>query len=344
MLSPLCRAQSGRSSPLNASSTQSDSPDFIKDLIETRRRYREASGVTAETAQRSVRPGNRSPRTGSPGSPARRTSDQGEVVAPTTRPTASPLPAIRRSAAPARASALPALPPEASPAQEQDRPGVEKSEPPAASTESEPAYPVVERRVSAATPLPEAARQLFEDAMKAFAARDYESARLGFERVLELAPDHPVVLVNLGTVCWRLGESDQAIEYLSGAVSRDLNNAPAWLGLGIVRFESGDLAGAHAALAHAHYLDPRNPRANNYLGVTMTRLNHYDAAESFILDAIDADPDYAEAHFNLAVVYLRREPIAPELARRHYRRSVDLGGEPDAGVEAALQMEQRTDR
>ncbi|MFQ3577625.1 MAG: tetratricopeptide repeat protein, partial [Verrucomicrobiia bacterium] len=338
MLGPLCHAQSGRSPSGPAPSVQRDSPDFIKDLIETRRRYREAFGATGEATQRSTKPVNRSPRARTAGSQPRRLGEQSEASVPV--PARQPGSAARgqsssTTTAPPRRGVRPS---EALPRGEEIQ-AVENTEEEGAvsapAVESGPAYPVPERRQGGAVaPLPEPARKGFEEAMRAFAERDYESARRGFERVLEIAPDHPVVLVNLGTVCWRLGEIGRAIDYLAGAVSRDLNNAPAWLGLGIVRFETGDLPGAHAALAQAHYLDPRNPRVNNYLGVTMTRLNHYDAAESFILDAIDADPGYAEAHFNLAVVYLRREPVSPELARRHYQRSLDLGGEPDAGVEA----------
>ena len=52
--------------------------------------------------------------------------------------------------------------------------------------------------------------------------------------------------------------------------------------------------------------------------------------------ALELEPDYADAHFNLAVFYLQRRPPAVELARRHYLKARDLGAEPDAQVEASL--------
>jgi Tfp pilus assembly protein PilF len=52
--------------------------------------------------------------------------------------------------------------------------------------------------------------------------------------------------------------------------------------------------------------------------------------------AIELDPEYAEAHFNLAVFYLQRSPPAVELARRHYERALELGAAPDPDVERSL--------
>jgi len=47
-------------------------------------------------------------------------------------------------------------------------------------------------------------------------------------------------------------------------------------------------------------------------------------------------PEYADAHFNLAVFCLERNPPAVELARRHYREARRLGAEPDPLIEQAL--------
>jgi Flp pilus assembly protein TadD len=52
--------------------------------------------------------------------------------------------------------------------------------------------------------------------------------------------------------------------------------------------------------------------------------------------AIELDPEYAEAHFNLAVFCLQRQPPAVELARRHYQKALDLGAAPDPELETKL--------
>ena len=46
---------------------------------------------------------------------------------------------------------------------------------------------------------------------------------------------------------------------------------------------------------------------------------------------------YTRFQFNLAVIYIRREPPAIELARRHYRRAIALGAEADPDVERLLE-------
>ena len=52
-----------------------------------------------------------------------------------------------------------------------------------------------------------------------------------------------------------------------------------------------------------------------------------------MLDAIAANPDYADAHFNLAVIYATNQPPAKELAKQHYVKATSLGAEPDPSLE-----------
>ena len=66
-------------------------------------------------------------------------------------------------------------------------------------------------------------------------------------------------------------------------------------------------------------------------------LGWLDAAEAELQRAIELKPDYANAHFNLALMYLDRKPPARELARRHYERALALGAEKDDIVEEKLQ-------
>jgi hypothetical protein len=48
------------------------------------------------------------------------------------------------------------------------------------------------------------------------------------------------------------------------------------------------------------------------------------------------DPGYADANFNLAVLYLGRTPPLIELARRHYQRAIDLGAKHDPAIEKII--------
>ena len=55
-----------------------------------------------------------------------------------------------------------------------------------------------------------------------------------------------------------------------------------------------------------------------------------------MLEAIASNPDYADAHFNLAVIYPTAQPPAKELAKRRYARATSLGAQPDSSLEKLL--------
>ena len=82
--------------------------------------------------------------------------------------------------------------------------------------------------------------------------------------------------------------------------------------------------------------DPNDAVARNYLGVAAGRNRWFDAAEAELRRSVELQPDYADAHFNLAVFCLERDPPAVELARRHYQKALELGAVPDRLIEKAL--------
>jgi Flp pilus assembly protein TadD len=91
-----------------------------------------------------------------------------------------------------------------------------------------------------------------------------------------------------------------------------------------------------AAVAQAVVHAPDDPVARNYLGVAAGRNRWFDAAEAELRRAVELKPDYADAHFNLAVFCLERTPPAVELARRHYEKALECGAAPDPLIEKAL--------
>ena len=106
--------------------------------------------------------------------------------------------------------------------------------------------------------------------------------------------------------------------------------------LGVIYYDQNKLDRALAALAQAVLFEPKDARAHHFLGVTIGKKGWYLGAEDEMRKAIELNPDYAEAHFNLAVFYLQRSPPAVELARRHYQKALDLGAAPDPQVEKGI--------
>jgi tetratricopeptide (TPR) repeat protein len=184
---------------------------------------------------------------------------------------------------------------------------------------------------------PSEAQKAENAGVKAFQKGDLEAARKDFEKLLQLAPDNLIGLMNLGAVEYRLKLYAAAEKHLKRVVRLQPETAAAWLTLGVLYCDQDKLDAALAALSQAVLLDPKNPRAHNYLGVTVGRKGWYSGAESELQRALELEPDFADAHFNLALFYLQRDPPAIELARRHYARALELGAPPDPLVEKSLE-------
>ncbi len=184
--------------------------------------------------------------------------------------------------------------------------------------------------------VPEVAREAAAEGNAAFAHGDFERARRAYLKVVDLAPDNLLGLINLGVVEYSLKKLDEAESHLKRAVQLKIDAAPAWLTLGIIYLDQNRLDEALAALAQATLYDPRNARARNYLGVVVGRKGWIDGAQVELRRAVEIDPNYSDAHYNLAVFYLEGRPPSTELARRHYFRAIELGAEPDPEIEATL--------
>jgi len=184
--------------------------------------------------------------------------------------------------------------------------------------------------------LPSEAQKAQDDGVKAFEKGDLPVARKNFQKLLQLLPDNPVGLMNLGAVEVRLKLWNDAETHLKRVVRLQPDAAPAWLALGVLYCTQDKLDAALAALSQAVLLDPKNARAHNYLGVTVGKKGWYSGAEDELQKAVQLRPEYADAHFNLALFYLQRDPPAVELARRHYTRALELGAAPDPLIEKSL--------
>lgn len=195
----------------------------------------------------------------------------------------------------------------------------------------------------AASSVPSDPAKITAAALAAFAHDDLETAKKAFQKLLDLNPNDLTALLNLGTIERRLKHPEAAERHLKKAVRLEPDAAIPWLTLGVIYFEQDKLDAALAALSQAVYLDPKNARAHNYLAVTIGKKGWLSGAEDELQKAIELSPDYADAHFNLAVFYLQRSPPAPELARRHYQKALDLGAAPDKLIEKELEEKTMSD-
>jgi tetratricopeptide (TPR) repeat protein len=181
--------------------------------------------------------------------------------------------------------------------------------------------------------VPQALSDAVEEGNAAYARKDFAVARKAYERVLKLDGSNLMGLVNLGLVESALGNKAKAEETLKKAISIRLETAPAWLALGMMYMDEDRSDAALAALSQAALYDPQNARTRNFLGVVIGRRGWIDGAQTELRRAVELDPSYTDAHYNLAVFYLQEKTPAIELARRHYFKARELGLEKDNAME-----------
>jgi tetratricopeptide (TPR) repeat protein len=187
------------------------------------------------------------------------------------------------------------------------------------------------------TDLPATVRAAIAAGNDAFAAGDYQEARELYEEARKVVPDNLLVLVNLGLTEFYLGRPAEAEKFLYRAIQQQINLPSAWQVLGLIHLDARDYEKAMACFAQVVLQEPRNARARNYLGVAIGQMGWFDGAEAEFRRAVEFDPNYADAHFNLAYFALQRRQPAVELARRHYRRAIELGVPRDPELEKQFQ-------
>lgn len=188
------------------------------------------------------------------------------------------------------------------------------------------------------TDIPETARIAIEEGNAAFSSGDFAQARGSYEVARKIVPDNLLLLVNLGLTEFYLGQADSARGFLNRAIQQRIDLPAAWLVLGLIELDARNYEAAMAAFAQVVLREPRNARARNYLGVAIGQMGWFDGAEVEFRKAVEIDPSYADAHFNIAYFALQRRQPAVELARRHYHRAVELGAERDSEIEREFEQ------
>lgn len=168
-------------------------------------------------------------------------------------------------------------------------------------------------------------------------------AEKGYQQALSMDPENSNSLNHLAAIKTRLGKSQEAEQLLRKSLQLKLENPAAWLLLGMNCLDQKRNDEAFAALIQATLYDPKNSRAQHYLGIAAGHKGWNEISETALRRALELDPNYGDAHFNLAVYYLRRTPPAIELARRHYQRALDLGVAHDAEIEALMKQPIKTE-
>jgi Flp pilus assembly protein TadD len=185
--------------------------------------------------------------------------------------------------------------------------------------------------------VPEDFRDVAQEATELFAARKFDAAAAKYQMILNAHPDSLYALSNIGVVRFQQQNYPEAEKNLRAAVQLAPQDAFSHSILGIVLYQQGKFDEAVQILTRAVALDPNDPKTRNYLGISASQKGWQEAAETECRKAIELDPNYGDAHFNLAVIYATQKPAAKELAKRHYKRAMELGVPRDEQLEKLIQ-------
>ncbi len=193
------------------------------------------------------------------------------------------------------------------------------------------------RHVYSSKDLPPGVGALWTDAVRASMDHDYDTAEKKFNEVLRQDETNVYVLVHLANAQFAAGHLAECEKSLQRSMAVDHDDPAGLYMLGLLRYQQDRLDEALDALSLSAKFDPTNSSTQNYLGCALADKGLRPAAETALRKALQADPDYADAHFNLAVVYAGNKPPSLELARWHYKRALALGHAKSASMEKKLE-------
>jgi len=173
----------------------------------------------------------------------------------------------------------------------------------------------------------EQSRTLFFEGIGHFESGRFDDACACFERCLQLTPDRPSVLGNLGITLFHLRRWEEAVKLLRQAVAADPQYAEAWACLGLAHEARGDWPEVGPALARAVELAPQPPGLWLALGQARLRAGDAEAALNAYDQALALDPQFAPAWSERGS--LMRESNHGEEAARCFEKALALGADPE---------------
>lgn len=164
----------------------------------------------------------------------------------------------------------------------------------------------------------------------------------------------------LGLASWKLGQVERSIGEFQESRRLNPGRAEPSYNLGVLMFESGDVPAASSFFQEAAKLDPADPRPLEYLATIHIRASEWqearralfsalsrapqsprvlaalasidsatgnpDKAIFYLMQALEKNPNYAPALFNLGLLYAR-EMKDNEQAAAYYRRYLEVAGD-----------------
>ena len=184
--------------------------------------------------------------------------------------------------------------------------------------------------------LPAADIALLADAKRDVANQDYAAAEEKYEQILKADTKNPAVLTDLASIQVNLNHLTDAEKNIKAALVIEPDNDYSLFVLGRLKLAQGKYDEALDALSRAAQINPEDAEIQNNLGVALSEKGLRVPAEAALRKAVQIDPGCADAHANLAFVYITQQPPLVELARWHYEKALAAGHPHNPAIEKLI--------
>lgn len=218
----------------------------------------------------------------------------------------------------------------------------------------------------------------FKAGVKEIGRGNYVSGKNLLEKSINRRPGSPLnadAYNYVGYAAWKLGQVQPAIEAFEESRRLDPKRAEPAYNLAVLLFESGEATRAEVLLEQAALADPADPRALEFLGAIhakagrwpearrslfaalarapksariLTALavveNHTGGADKaifYLMQALDRQPDYAPALFNLGLLY-RQDLKDDRQSQAYFRKYLEVAGDDPHAAAAREMLEEMT--
>ena len=180
----------------------------------------------------------------------------------------------------------------------------------------------------------------FELAEALFGSGDMAGAQEAYARSVDLGSEHTVqALVQLAGFAAGSGNLEECRARLNQALERNPDYGPAWVNLGFVLLQQGEVQQAVDALARGAELEPHPPVLTR-LAVAYLAAGQPDLCAEVSRKALDMDPNFGPAWDTLAVAAYRQGDKAK--AREYLAKVEETGFPPNPELSALLEQEDDT--
>jgi len=159
-----------------------------------------------------------------------------------------------------------------------------------------------------------------------------QALRNALDEILRDDPADPLAHLRLGWALLESGEHKEAEPHFAAAIAGRMPSADPYLGLAACQAARGAVGAALETLRRVPPAEKDNAVVLANIGVLEGQLNHLDRAIRSLARAVELDPDFHEARFNLARVYARagkREAAAAQTRELLRRLPADAPQRPE---------------